>query len=94
MLLFFDNIADTEISAPVPGGQLDYVDPDYEAVNISELPKGQVFHWPKLLISHDWPEDFQADLQVLIQGSDIFSLETDEGPYTLIRYPDVEEDGF
>jgi hypothetical protein len=55
VLLFFDAIATTEVSIPIPGGQLDYVDPDCEAVYISALPKGQVFHWPKLLVSHDLP---------------------------------------
>jgi hypothetical protein len=71
VLLFFDSIVDTEVSVPVPGGQLDYVDPDCEAFNISGLPKGQVFHWPKLLVSYDLPPDFQADLQASIQGSDV-----------------------
>jgi len=71
VLLFFDSIVDTEVSVPVPRGQLDYVDPDCEAVNISGLPKGQVFHWPKLLVSYDLPPDFQADLQASIQGSDV-----------------------
>jgi hypothetical protein len=44
VLLFFDAIATIEVSILIPRGQLDYVDPDCEAVNILALPKGQVFH--------------------------------------------------
>jgi hypothetical protein len=70
MLLFFDSITKPEMATPIIRGQLDYTDPDCDATNISDLPKGQVFHWPKLLVSHDWPKDFQADLQPSLQGSD------------------------
>jgi hypothetical protein len=51
ILLFFESIIEPGLSSPIPGGQLDYTDPDCEAVNISGLLKGQVFHWEKALVS-------------------------------------------
>ena len=70
-ILFFEAIIATELTTPIPGGHLDYKDPDCDAQNLSELPRGQVFHWPKLLVSRDMLLDFQADLQASIQSSDI-----------------------
>jgi hypothetical protein len=69
VILFFEAISVTELTAPIPGGNLDYSDPDCGAINLSEFPRGQVFHWPKLLVSHDFLPDFQADLQASIQGN-------------------------
>jgi hypothetical protein len=51
ILLFFESIVETELSLPIPGGQLDYTDPDCEAINISGLLKGHIFHWEKVLVS-------------------------------------------
>jgi hypothetical protein len=68
--IFPPTVKPAEVSSPVPGGQLDYSDPDCDAINISGLPKGQLFHWPKLLVSYDLPPDFQADLQAPLQGSE------------------------
>jgi hypothetical protein len=44
VILFFKAIITTELTTPIPGGHLDYKDPDYDAQNLSELPRGQVFH--------------------------------------------------
>jgi hypothetical protein len=62
MLLFFESIVKTELFSPIPGGQLDYTDPDCEAVNISGLPKGQVFHWEKVLVSPSGIQSSRAPL--------------------------------
>jgi hypothetical protein len=40
MLLFFDAITTTEVFIRIPRGQLDYVNPDYKAINILALLKG------------------------------------------------------
>ena len=71
VILFFQAITVTELIAPIPGGNLDYSDPECDATNLSELPRGQVFHWPKLLVSPDLLPDFQANLQASLQGNDI-----------------------
>jgi hypothetical protein len=44
VILFFEAISATELIAPIPGSNLDYSDPDYGTINLSELPRGQVFH--------------------------------------------------
>jgi hypothetical protein len=69
VILFFEVINVTELTAPIPRGNLDYSDPNYGAINLLKLLKGQVFHWPKLLMSHDFLPDFQANLQAFIQGN-------------------------
>jgi hypothetical protein len=70
MILFFEAIVATELTTPIARGHLDYKDPDYDTQNLSELPRGQVFHWLKALVSRDILPDFQADLQAFIQSSD------------------------
>jgi hypothetical protein len=70
MILFFEAIVAIELTTLIAKGHLDYKDPDCDAQNLSELPRGQVFHWPKALVSRDIPLNFQADLQASIQSSD------------------------
>jgi len=69
VILFFEAIVVIELITLIARGHLDYKDPDCDAQNLSKLPKGQVFHWPKALVSRDIPLDFQADLQASIQSS-------------------------
>jgi hypothetical protein len=71
MILFFEAIIATKLTTLIAKGHLNYKDPDYDIQNLSELPRGQVFHWPKLLVSRDMPPDFQANLQASIQSSNI-----------------------
>lgn len=71
VILSFQAITVTELIIPIPGGNLDYSDPECDTTNLSELPRGQVFYWPKLLVSPDLPPDFQVDLQASLQGNDI-----------------------
>lgn len=58
VILFFKAITNTKLIIPIPKSNLNYSNPDYNTTNLLELPKGQVFHWPKLLILHDLPPDF------------------------------------
>jgi hypothetical protein len=44
VILFFEAIAVIELIALIPRGNLDYKDPDYDAINLLKLFKGQVFH--------------------------------------------------
>jgi hypothetical protein len=62
VILFFKAIVVIELITPIVKGHLDYKDPDCDAQNLLKLLKGQVFHWPKALMSRDIPPDFQADL--------------------------------
>jgi hypothetical protein len=66
MILFFEAIVVTKLTTPIARGHLDYKDLDCDVQNLSELPRGQVFYWLKLLMSRDMPPDFQADLQASI----------------------------
>jgi hypothetical protein len=44
MILFFKAITVIELIALIPGSNLDYNDLNYNAINLSELPRGQVFY--------------------------------------------------
>jgi hypothetical protein len=68
VILFYRGLVSTETIAPIPGGQLDYIDPDDNQINIAKLHIGQPFHWPTDLVSHDLPPDYQADLQAPLEG--------------------------
>jgi hypothetical protein len=58
VILFFQAITAIELITLIPKDNLDYSDPDCDAINLSKLLKGQVFYWPKLLMSPDLPLDF------------------------------------
>jgi hypothetical protein len=62
VILFFEAIVITELITPIVKGHLDYKDPDYDIQNLLKFLKGQVFHWPKALVSRDISLDFQANL--------------------------------
>jgi len=53
MLLIFRELDKRELMRPIPGGQLDYTDPHEKNFNVATLNNGQLFHWPKDLVSHD-----------------------------------------
>jgi hypothetical protein len=53
MLLIFRGLDKRELMRPIPGGQLDYTDPHEKNFNVATLINGQLFHWPKDLVSHD-----------------------------------------
>lgn len=70
MILFFETIIAIELISPIFRGDLGYNDLECDAINLSELFKGQVFYWPELLVSRDLPRDYKADFQASVQGSD------------------------
>ena len=53
MLLIFRELDKRELIRPIPGGQLDYTDPQKKKFNVATLINGQLFQWPKDLLSHD-----------------------------------------
>jgi hypothetical protein len=75
IVLFYRGLVSTERITPIPGGELGYIDEEADAVNISSLPIGQVFHWPKDKVNFDMPEDFQADLQAPLPSLDAEDFE-------------------
>ena len=62
MILFFETIIIIKLISLIFESDLSYNNLEYNIINLSEFLKGQVFHWPELLVSRDFPRDYQADL--------------------------------
>jgi hypothetical protein len=74
-LLILCSLVASEIDRPIPGDQLDYIDPFEGWKYLSEVAVGSLFHWPKDLVDHILPTDYQADLQSSLHGDDSDSPE-------------------
>lgn len=78
LLLFFVALAETELIAPVPGGDLGYEDPDEEASNLAGLYEGSLFYWPSHLVSKSEIDNTQSELEAQVQ-SDIQAQAEESG---------------
>ena len=58
VILFFEAITVIELISLILKGDLGYNNLKCDIINLSELLKGQVFHWPELLVSRDFPRDY------------------------------------
>ena len=75
VILFYCGLVLTETIAPIPGGQLGYINPDDSQINIAKLHISQPFYWPTNLVLHDLPPDYQADLQAPLEGPEAGDFE-------------------